>query len=456
MMLNIIILAAGKGKRMHTHVPKILHQLGGKPLLQHVVNTAETLHPQKIYVVYGNGGSHVREQMATLPVAWVEQHEQLGTGHAVNQAVPLIPDESQVLVLYGDVPLISKATLQALLQQTPPNGLGILVTERVNPFGYGRMVRDGYGKILAIVEERDATPEQKRIKEINTGIITTSAKNLRKWLPKVERRNNQAEYYLTDIVALAVAEKCPVVGVMAASNDEVQGVNDRAELAQLERYYQHTIANRLMLEGVTIMDPARFDCRGDIQAGIDIVIDTNVILAGKIRIGNNCKIGPNCYLKNVELGNNVEILANSYIEDAIIAEECKIGPFARIRPHTELGKNVHIGNFVEVKNSVLGDHTKANHLTYLGDATIGNAVNVGAGTITCNYDGVNKNRTIIEDGAFIGSGTELIAPVTIGENAYIGAGSTINRDAPPKRLTISRAKQVTIEKWTPPKKEKVK
>lgn len=455
MTLSIIILAAGQGKRMKSSLPKVLHPLAGVPLLQRVVNTAQELGAKNIYVVYGNGGGLVRNTMQRLDVQWIEQTEQLGTGHAVMQALPAIPENHQVLILYGDVPLISKKTLQKLLDETPKNSLGILIAERANPFGYGRMLRDATGKIIAIVEQKDASLKQRKIKEINTGILTTTAKRLKEWLPKLANHNAQKEYYLTDVVALAVLDGCEVAGVIAESVEETQGVNDHVELAKLERYYQQQIAQQLMLQGVTLMDPNRIDVRGELIVDKDVVIDVNVIAEGKVNIGANSKIGPNNFLRNVEIGRNVEIYANCVLEDAKIADGCRIGPFARIRPGgSELAKNVHVGNFVEIKKVQLGENSKANHLAYIGDAVIGKNVNVGAGVITCNYDGANKYQTTIKDGAFIGSDSQLIAPVTIGENAYIGSGSTINKDAPPNKLTIARAKQVTIDNWKPPKKSK--
>lgn len=453
MSLSIIILAAGQGKRMKTSLPKVLHPLAGIPLLQHVINTAQQLGTKNITVVYGNGGNAVREKMQHLPVQWAYQEQQQGTGHAVTQALPNIPADDQVLVLYGDVPLISQETLTHLLTATKNNALGILVAERENPTGYGRIIRDRAGKITAIIEQKDATPEQQQIKEINTGILTTTAKNLKTWLPQVSNKNSQDEYYLTDVVALAVKEGCEVIGVKADCAEETQGVNDRIELAHLERYYQQQYAKQLMLQGVTLLDPKRFDIRGELVAAKDVTIDINVIIEGKVTIGSNTKIGPNVILRNVQIGENVEIKANCVLEDAIIENECAVGPFARIRPGTKLGKKVHIGNFVELKKTEISDNSKVNHLTYLGDAVIGKNVNVGCGVITCNYDGVNKFQTIIKDGAFIGSDSQLIAPVTIGENAYIGSGSTISKDAPADKLTIARAKQVTLEGWKKPIKK---
>ncbi len=455
MGLNVVILAAGKGKRMASNLPKILHPLGGIPLLERVVKTVQALKADKIHVVYGNGGSAVRDVLSYLPVHWVEQEEQLGTGHAVLQALPHCKDNDQVLVLYGDVPLISLKTLHHLLESTPRSGLGLVVTELKNPTGLGRIIRNELGNIIRIVEHKDATPAQLKIREINTGIMVAQAKHLKNWLPKLKNSNRQKEYYLTDAVAQAVADGLPVGGVMAHCSQEVQGVNDRWELANLERYFQRTMAKKLALAGATIIDPNRLDVRGDdVHVAHDVTIDVNVVLEGKIKIGKNSKIGPHVVLKNVTIGDNVEIRANTVIEDAIIANNCTIGPFSRIRPGTVLEKDVKIGNFVETKKTKIGRGSKANHLAYLGDTTIGSHVNIGAGTITCNYDGANKWQTTIKDYAFVGSNTSLVAPVIIAEGATIGAGSTITEDAPANRLTISRARQRTIDNWKRPDKKK--
>ena len=453
MSLSIIILAAGQGKRMRTNTPKVLHPLAGIPMLERVINTALELKPNKIYVVYGNGGSRVKDSMQHLPVQWIHQEKQLGTGHAVLQALPEITNDGQVLVLYADVPLITRDTLQQLLKETANNAIGVLVADRKEPKGYGRVLRNKKRHITAIVEEKDTNAKQKKITEINTGILVAQTKFIKKWLPKVKNNNAQAEYYLPDIIPLAVKDKKKVVGIMANSVEETQGVNDRSELAKLERYYQLQTAQRLMSQGVTIADPQRFDLRGELIVEQDVTIDINVIIEGKVTIDTGSKIGPNAVLRNVVIGKNVEILPNCVIEDAKIGDQCKIGPFARIRPGTELAENVHVGNFVELKKSQLGKNSKANHLSYLGDAVIGKDVNVGAGVITCNYDGAGKYQTTILDGAFIGSDTQLVAPVTIGEKAYIGSGSTITRDTPAGKLTLSRAKQVTIENWKAPTKK---
>lgn len=452
---DIVILAAGQSKRMKTALPKVLHQLGGKPLLQHVLETSKKI-TNNIYVVQGNNGHKIIETLKHFDVHWVEQKEQLGTGHAVLQALKNIAEKDRVLVLFGDVPLITEKTLKHLIAETPADAVGVLIVEKESPTGYGRIIRDADGKIVSIVEEKDASKKQREIKEINSGFIIAPAKQLKKWLPKLSNQNAQKEYYLTDIIALAVADGCKVVGVNAPNEHETQGINDRAELAKQERYYQQQLAHHLMIQGVTLIDPNRFDLRGELHIEKDVIIDVNVVLEGQVSIGSNSKIGPNVYLKNVKLGKNVEIKANCVIEDSIVEDNCIVGPFSRLRPETHLHKNVHVGNFVEIKKSEVGNDSKVNHLAYVGDTLIGQKVNVGAGVITCNYDGAQKYQTIIKDGAFIGSDSQLIAPVTIGENSYIGSGSTINKDTPANKLTIARAKQVTIENWRPPKKSEEK
>ncbi|MFW0072454.1 MAG: bifunctional UDP-N-acetylglucosamine diphosphorylase/glucosamine-1-phosphate N-acetyltransferase GlmU [Coxiella-like endosymbiont] len=449
MGLNVVILAAGKGKRMASGVSKVLHSIGGIPILERVLNTARLLRAHAIYVVYSSGESLVHETFNHFPIHWVEQNGQLGTGHAVSKVIPLCSDDNdQILVLYGDVPLVSAKTLQDLLHSTPTNGLGLVTAELPDSTGWGRIIRNEFGDIVRIVEHKDANKQQLKIREINTGIITTSSKNLKRWLPKLGNNNRQKEYYLTDIVAMAVSEGCPVGGVMAHCFEEVQGVNNRWDLAKLERYFQQSMAKKLALAGATIIDPNRIDVRGDnVNVSHDVVIDVNVILEGKIRLGRNVRIGPNVLLKNVTIDKNTEILSSSVIEDAVIGAQCSVGPFARIRPGSILEEGAKVGNFVEMKKSTLGIRSKANHLTYLGDATIGKNVNIGAGTITCNYDGTNKWPIKIEDGAFIGSHATLIAPVIIGKNATIGAGSTITQDAPADHLTLSRKRQHTIKNW---------
>jgi bifunctional UDP-N-acetylglucosamine pyrophosphorylase / glucosamine-1-phosphate N-acetyltransferase len=453
MSLNIIILAAGRGKRMHSSTPKVLHRLAGKPLLEWVVRAAESLNPAGIYVVYGHKGEHVREQMAHFPkIQWVEQTELAGTGHAVAQVLPHLPPNDNVLILAGDVPLVSTHSLQDLLVATPKNGLGILTAEVNNPSGLGRIVRNAGGYVTAIIEHVDATPAELAIQEINTGILTASFEHLSAWLSRVNNTNAQQEYYLTDIVTLAVEDNCPIISVSARCEEEVQGINDRSQLAALERFYQHEAARKLMLSGVTLMDPNRFDLRGELKTGQDIDIDINVIIEGKVTLGTGTRIGAHSIIRNSRIGNGVEIRPHSLIDGADISDNCIVGPFARIRPGTRLSESVHIGNFVETKNTMLGTGSKANHLSYLGDADIGSGVNIGAGTITCNYDGVNKHKTVIGDGAFIGSDTQLVAPITIGAGATVGAGATITKDVPANTLAVSRREQKVIENWHRPQK----
>jgi bifunctional UDP-N-acetylglucosamine pyrophosphorylase/glucosamine-1-phosphate N-acetyltransferase len=447
MSLHIVILAAGKGTRMRSNLPKVLHKLGGKPLLEHVIKTAQNLHPQKIHVVYGEGGSLVRESLRQYDINWVEQTKQLGTGHAVMQALPFIEHASQVFILCGDVPLIKTATLEQLIRGMPQDGMNLLTAEFRDPSGLGRIMRDDSGAIKAIIEHKDATPAQLKIKEINSGVLVTTSKILRDYLPKLHQHNAQGEYYLTDIIAMLVSDNLPIDSLLITNPEEVTGINDHQQLANSERQYQKNLAAELMLQGLHLADPARFDLRGDLTISSDVTIDVNVVIEGEVSLGANTTIGPNNFLKNTHVGKNVIIKANCVIEAAIIADNCIIGPFARIRPGTRIEAGAHIGNFVEVKNTWLGKNSKANHLSYLGDTIIGENVNIGAGTITCNYDGVNKYKTLIEDGVFIGSNASLVAPVKIGKNATIGAGSVITEDAPAEKLTIARAKQITIENW---------
>jgi bifunctional UDP-N-acetylglucosamine pyrophosphorylase/glucosamine-1-phosphate N-acetyltransferase len=453
MSLHIIILAAGKGTRMRSSLPKVLHKLGDKPLLEHVIKTAQNLHPQKIHVVYGDGGSLVRESLGHYDINWIEQTKQLGTGHAVMQTLPFIEHASQVLILYGDVPLITPTILKQLIQEMPTTGVNLLTTEPHDPSGLGRIVRDDLGTIKAIVEHKDASPLQLQIKEINSGILVTTSKILRDYLPKLHPHNAQGEYYLTDIIAMLVKDGLPANSLLTLNSEEVTGINDKQQLATLERQYQKNLAANLMRQGLTLIDPARFDLRGDLIVSNDITIDINAVIEGKVSIDTNTIIGPNNYLKNVRIGKNVTIKANCVIEDATIGDNCTVGPFARIRPGTHLAEGARVGNFVEVKNTKIGKKSKANHLSYLGDTIIGEDVNIGAGTITCNYDGLEKHQTIIEAGVFIGSNTALIAPVKISKNATIGAGSVITNDAPEEKLTIARAQQVTIENWQRKKKK---
>ncbi len=434
--MNVVILAAGKGKRMHSDLPKVLHPLAGKPLLAHVIATARQLGAARICVVYGHGGEQVREALDAPDLVWAIQEPQLGTGHAVLQAMPLLAavPSAPTLVLYGDVPLTRVATLQALIDAAGDDALGLLTAHLDNPRGYGRIVRVD-GAVTRIVEEKDADDAERDIREINTGILVAPTAALARWLPTLGNRNAQGEYYLTDIVALAVAESMPVVTAHPAATWETEGVNSKVQLAQLERVYQRDLAERLLEQGVTLADPSRIDIRGELVCGRDVSIDVNCVFEGRVVLGDGVRIKANCVL-----------------EDAVVGAGSIVGPFARLRPGTELGREVHVGNFVEVKNSSIADQSKANHLAYVGDATIGSRVNVGAGTITCNYDGANKFRTVIEDDVFIGSDTQLVAPVTVGRGATLGAGTTLTRDAPPEQLTVSRARQVSIPGWKRPTK----
>jgi bifunctional UDP-N-acetylglucosamine pyrophosphorylase/glucosamine-1-phosphate N-acetyltransferase len=458
MSLHIVILAAGQGKRMYSNTPKVLHKLGGKPMLVRVVETAMRLSPAKIHVLIGHGGERIQKSLSTLPVHWVWQKEQLGTGHAVMQTLPHIPDDAHVLVLSADVPLIHISTLQALIhhcqqQSSLTEPLGLLLASVEDPSGLGRIVRNAQGYIYAIVEEKDANEQQKQIKEIYSGICCARAVDFKRWLPKLDSKNAQGEYYLTDIIAMAVNEQLPIVSVHAANSEDVLGVNNCLQLQQLERYWQMKLAKQLMLDGVTLADAARIDIRGELQCGKDVYIDVNNVFSGEVHIGEGCIIEPNCILNNVTLGSHCHIMANSILDHCFIGDHCQIGPFARMRPGTKLAAKCKIGNFVETKNAVFDVGIKANHLSYLGDVTIGTQVNIGAGTITCNYDGANKHQTIIEDGVNIGSDTQLVAPVTVGKNATIGAGSTIRKHVPANELTLTVSTQKTVYGWTRPTKK---
>jgi bifunctional UDP-N-acetylglucosamine pyrophosphorylase / glucosamine-1-phosphate N-acetyltransferase len=452
MPLSVVILAAGQGKRMNSDLPKVLQPLAGQPLLQHVIRTARGLNPAEIYVVHGYGGAQVQAAFDHEDVVWVLQAEQLGTGHAVMQAMSSIPDDHTVLVLYGDVPLIGAPSLKKLLAAAGEGALALLSVNLDEAAGYGRIVRDADGHVSAIVEHKDATSAQLEIREANAGLLAAPSGRLREWLLGLGRDNVQREYYLTDIVALAVQAKHRVDGVPAVNAAEVMGVNDKIQLAQVEAEYRKRRAYELMLAGATVADPARLDVRGDVEVERDVFLDVNTLLIGKVHLGARVKIGPNCVIKNARIGADTEVFANSVIDNALIGEHCRIGPFARLRPEAVLQRAVHIGNFVEVKNSEMGAGSKANHLSYVGDTRVGSDVNIGAGTITCNYDGANKWPTAIEDGAFIGSGSMLVAPVRIGAGATIGAGSTITENAPDGKLTLNRAPQVTSSKWTRPAK----
>ncbi len=454
MNITTIILAAGKGTRMRSELPKILHRVANRPLLQHVYDMSHEIENNTITIVYGHGAELVRNTLKNLDATWVEQKQQLGTGHAVQQCKEQISDDDTVLILYGDVPLLKLETVQQLIANVSNNTLALLTVNLDNPTGYGRIVRDNAGKVTKIVEEKDASPEDKLIIEGNTGIMAVQGGRLKTWLAQLGNNNAQGEYYLTDVIEMAVADNIEVITSQPETVDEVLGVNNRVQLSNLERVYQLEQAQNLMEQGVTLLDPARFDLRGSIEAlGIDIIIDVNVIIEGKNKIGNNVKIGANTQIKDSIIGDDVEILANCVLENAVVGVGSRVGPFARLRPETELADHVHIGNFVEIKKSTVATGSKINHLSYIGDTTVGSGVNIGAGTITCNYDGVNKFRTVIEDGAFIGSDTQLVAPVTIGKNATIGAGSTITKDTPENQLTLSRVKQISIAGWQRPIKQ---
>jgi len=470
--LNIVILAAGKGTRMYSDKPKVLHALAGKPLVQHVLDCASALKPQQICVVYGHGGEAVPKAMQQYDARFVVQEPQLGTGHAVQQAMPHLGDDvtsdlaavsgqssrmasssiSNTLVLYGDVPLIQHSSLHQM--QQAGEGLVLLTVNLSNPAGYGRIVRNEQGDVLSIVEEKDATPEQREIQEVNTGILLAPTNKLRGWLAKLQNNNSQGEYYLTDIVSMAVQQGVAVHTVQPAHEWEIHGVNSKAQLAVLERAWQLVEAGRLLVHGVTLADPARIDVRGKLSCGRDVEIDVGCIFEGNVTLGNNVRVGAYSVIKNSSITAGTDIAPYSHIDSSEVGANCHIGPYARLRPGTRLHDGVHIGNFVEVKNSEIAANSKANHLSYIGDSTVGRRVNIGAGTITCNYDGANKHRTIIEDDVFIGSDTQLVAPVTVGKGATIGAGSTITRDTPAGELTLSRGKQTTIKGWKRPIKNK--
>jgi bifunctional UDP-N-acetylglucosamine pyrophosphorylase/glucosamine-1-phosphate N-acetyltransferase len=457
--MNVVILAAGMGKRMQSALPKVLHPLAGKPLLRHVIDTASSLSPSKLCVIYGHGGAAVPEMVGKLAAetgAHIDtalQQPQLGTGHAVQQAVPQLDESVPTLVLYGDVPLTTSASLGRLVEAAGTDKLAILTVEQANPFGLGRIVREN-GSIVRIVEEKDASEAERAIREINSGIMCIPTVHLKRWLAALSNNNAQGEYYLTDIVAQAVADGVPVVSAQPSAEWEVAGVNSKVQLAELERRHQLNIANALLEKGVTLMDPARIDVRGELVCGRDVVIDVGCVFEGRVELADGVTVGPHCVLVNAKIGAGAQIKPFCHIEDAVVGDKSQIGPYARLRPGTELGEDVHVGNFVEIKNSQVAAHSKANHLAYVGDATVGSRVNIGAGTITCNYDGANKFRTVIEDDAFIGSDSQLVAPVTVGKGATLGAGTTLTKDAPAGKLTISRPKQMTIEGWSRPVKTK--
>ena len=457
--MNVVILAAGMGKRMQSALPKVLHPLAGKPLLQHVIDTARELAPGKLCVIYGHGGAAVpamvklqnHGERALIDTAL--QEPQLGTGHAVMQAAPQLDDNAPTLILYGDVPLTTSASLRRLVEAAGSDKLAILTVEQANPFGLGRIVREN-GAIVRIVEEKDASEAERAIREINSGIIVAPTRQLKEWLGSLSNNNAQGEYYLTDIVAKAVADGVPVVSAHPSAEWEVAGVNSKVQLAELERRHQLNQANALLEQGVTLMDPARIDIRGTLVCGRDVTIDVGCVFEGKVELADGVHVGAHSVIVNATIAAGAQIKPFCHIEGATVGAQSTIGPYARLRPGAELAEDVHIGNFVEVKNSTIAAHSKANHLSYVGDATVGSRVNIGAGTITCNYDGVYKHRTVIEDDAFIGSDSQLVAPVTVGKGATLGAGTTLTKDAPAGKLTISRAKQMTIDSWQRPVKVK--
>ncbi|MCV6621230.1 MAG: bifunctional UDP-N-acetylglucosamine diphosphorylase/glucosamine-1-phosphate N-acetyltransferase GlmU [Cellvibrionaceae bacterium] len=453
MLLDIVILAAGKGTRMKSSLPKVLHKVGGHSLLSHVLGAAKALESDNINIIVGHGAEIVRSEFSEESVNFIEQTEQLGTGHAVQQALPYLRDNATALILYGDVPLTPTATLRELLEQVREDAMSLLTVELDDPAGYGRIIRNAQGNASAIVEQKDASKDQLAICEVNTGIMAVPTALLKEWLPNLSNENAQGEYYLTDVVEMASSNHIDINIVQADDEMDVLGVNNRVQQAELERYYQSVQAMILLEEGVSLLDPDRFDCRGELTAGSDVTIDVNCVFEGKVEIGNNVYIGPNCVITNSKIGDNTTIKANSILEDTVITGDSDIGPFARLRPGTELGKGAKIGNFVETKKAIVGEGSKINHLSYVGDAELGTGVNVGAGTITCNYDGVNKSKTTIGDGAFIGSNTSLVAPVTVASEATVGAGSTVAKDVAEGELAVARAKQRNIANWQKPVKK---
>lgn len=452
MKFSTVILAAGKGTRMYSNIPKVLHTLAGKPMVKHVIDTCNALGADNIHLVYGHGGEQMKQVLSAESVNWVLQAEQLGTGHAVDQASDKFNDNEKVLVLYGDVPLISEETLENLLDAHPTGGIALLTVVLDNPTGYGRIVRKN-GPVVAIVEQKDASEEQKLIKEINTGVMVATGGDLKRWLAGLNNNNAQGEYYLTDVIAAAHQEGRAVEAVHPVKAIEVEGVNNRVQLARLERAYQMMQAEKLLEQGVMLRDPQRFDLRGELQCGTDVEIDVNVIIEGSVSLGDNVVIGAGCILKDCEIDDNTIVRPYSVIEGATVGELCTVGPFTRLRPGAELKNDAHVGNFVEVKNGVIGEGSKANHLTYIGDTIIGKRSNIGAGTITCNYDGANKHKTIIGDDVFVGSDTQLVAPVTVGNGATIGAGTTVTKDIAEVELVITRAKERRITGWQRPIKK---
>jgi bifunctional UDP-N-acetylglucosamine pyrophosphorylase/glucosamine-1-phosphate N-acetyltransferase len=457
--MNVVILAAGMGKRMQSALPKVLHPLAGKPLLQHVIDTARELAPSKLCVIYGHGGAAVPKMVKSqnngghAPIDTALQEPQLGTGHAVMQAAPQLDDNAPTLILYGDVPLTTAASLRRLVEAAGSDKLAILTVEQANPFGLGRIVREN-GAIVRIVEEKDATAAERAIREINSGIIVAPTRQMKEWLASLSNNNAQGEYYLTDIVAKAVADGVAVVSAQPSAEWEVAGVNSKVQLAELERRHQLNLAKVLLEQGVTLMDPARIDIRGELVCGRDVTIDVGCVFEGRVELADGVSVGAHSVIVNARIAAGAQIKPFCHIEGAVVGPKSMIGPYARLRPGAQLAEDVHIGNFVEIKNSTIAAHSKANHLSYVGDSTVGARVNIGAGTITCNYDGVNKYRTVIEDDAFIGSDSQLVAPVTVGKGATLAAGTTLTRDAPAGKLTLSRAKQMTIDGWDRPVKVK--
>jgi len=450
--LQVIILAAGKGTRMVSSKPKVLHKLAGQTLVEHVIASAEALKAESVSLVYGHGGEQVKNTITNKQLIWCEQKEQLGTGHAVQQAIDSISDSANILILYGDVPLLGVATLKLLLAAKKESAIALLTAKLPDPQGYGRIVRNNNDKIEKIVEQKDATEAEQQINEINSGVMVVNGNKLKEWLAKIGNNNSQGEYYLTDLIELAVAEGETVHSYIVADNKEIEGINNKVQLAEMEREYQKRQAYALMEKGVTLRDPNRFDCRGTLEAGQDVSIDINVIIEGQCKIGNNVTIGANSILKDMIIGDNVTILENCILEKSIVGNACNIGPYARLRPETELADNAKVGNFVEIKKSRIAKGSKVNHLSYIGDTEMGENVNIGAGTITCNYDGAYKHLTKIGDNAFIGSNTALVAPIEIGQGATIGAGSTLSNNAKEGTLTFSRAPQKSLKSWKRPSK----
>lgn len=451
--LSVVILAAGKGTRMYSDLPKVLHPIAGKPMVKHVIDTAKQLKAKKIHLIYGHGADLLKQRLADEPLNWVFQAQQLGTGHAMQQAAPFFEDDENILMLYGDAPLISQETLHKLIAAKPEQGIALLTVNLDNPTGYGRIIREN-GNVVAIVEQKDANPEQLKITEVNTGVMVSDGAGFKKWLSRLHNNNAQGEYYMTDVIALANQDGCQVCAVQATDMMEVEGANNRLQLAALERYYQNKQAEKLLLAGVTLLDPHRFDLRGNLTHGKDVVIDVNVIIEGNVVLGDRVRIGAGCVLKNCEIADDVEIKPYSVIEDAVVGTKAMIGPFSRLRPGAALAAETHIGNFVEIKQAIIGKGSKINHLTYVGDAEVGSDCNIGAGVITCNYDGANKFKTIIGNNVFVGSDVQLVAPISLADDSTIGAGTTVTKDVAQGELVISRIPQRHIQGWQRPRKQK--